>query len=77
MENFMQMSDGEGLALLALLLLLPLSVLAVLGLIGWWLWKLLCPPAPGPTPPGADVSQAGKWVLLGLLLVMLIGLVSH
>jgi hypothetical protein len=77
MENFMQMSDGEGLALLALLLLLPLSVLAVLGLIGWWLWKLLCPPAPDPTPHVADVSQAGKWVLLGLLLVMLIGLVSH
>jgi hypothetical protein len=67
----MQFSEGEGIALLAILVLQLLFVVAVLWLVGRWIWKLL---PPSPTPHVEDVSHAGKWVLLGLLLVMLAGL---
>jgi hypothetical protein len=70
----MQFSEGEGIAILAILLLQLLFVVAVLWLIGRWIGKLL-PPSPPPPPHYVeDVSHAGKWVLLGVLLIMLVGL---
>lgn len=71
----MYMSEGQEIALLAILFLLLLFVVAVLWLVVRWIGKLL-PLSPPPHPHYVeDVSHTGKWVLLGLLLVMLAGLV--
>lgn len=70
----MQFSEGEEIALLAILFLLLLFVVAVFWLVVRWVGKLL-PPSPLPPPHYVeDVSHAGKWVLLGVLLLMLAGL---
>ncbi len=70
----MQFSEEQEMTLLAMLVLLLLFVVAILWLLGRWFWKLL-PPSP-PLPPHyvEDVSPAGKWVVLGVVLLMLAGL---
>lgn len=70
----MYMSEGQEIALLAILFLLLLFVVTVLWLAIRGVLNLLDPPAPDPTPYGKDTTQAGKWVLLGLLLLMLASL---
>ena len=70
----MQFSEGEEIAIMAILFLLLLFVVAVFWLVGRWIGKLLPPSPPPPTPHVEDISHAGKWVLLGLLLILLIGL---
>jgi hypothetical protein len=74
MESFMQMSETQGRVFFAFLFLLLLLVVTVVGLAVRGLLNLLDHPVPDPTPHGEDSTPAGKWVLVGLLLIMLAGL---
>ena len=54
-----------------------LGVVAAIGVVGKGIWKLLPPSAPAPTLHTSSVFDTGKWVLLGLLSLVLIGLYNR
>lgn len=60
MENFMQFSEGEGIAFIVFLLLLLLTPVAVCLIVGRWIWKLLHPAAPRSAPAARGTSDTGK-----------------